>query len=98
MPVRDLSRAVAAVAAAEHGSFARAARALGLTPAAVSKSVAALEAELGRRLFERTTRAMRPTVAGEAYLDACRRALSILDEGEAAARGLAALGARAAWT
>lgn len=44
------------VLSAELGSFSAAARRLGLTPAAVSKNVARLEASLGLRLFQRSTR------------------------------------------
>lgn len=55
------------VRSAESGSFAAAARALGLTPAAVGKNVARLEAELGVRLFQRTTRRLSLTEAGEAF-------------------------------
>jgi len=51
---------------AELGSFAHAARRLGLTPAAVGKNVARLEAELGVRLFQRSTRRLSLTEAGEA--------------------------------
>lgn len=43
------------VRSAEVGSFAEAARRLSLTPAAVGKSVAKLEARLGVRLFQRST-------------------------------------------
>lgn len=53
------------VAAADEGSFSAAARRLGLTPAAVSKSVAQLEARLGVRLFQRTTRQLALTTDGE---------------------------------
>ncbi len=48
-------------------SFAAAARALGLTPAAVGKNVARLEASLGVRLFQRSTRRLSLTEAGEAF-------------------------------
>ncbi|SCK25598.1 LysR family transcriptional regulator [Vogesella sp. LIG4] len=63
------------VAAAEHGSFSLAADQLGKTPSAVTKAVAQLEAELGARLFERTTRRMALTEAGRIYLDSARQAL-----------------------
>ncbi len=49
----------------EAGSFSAAAGRLGLTPAAVSKHVAKLERELGARPFQRTTRSLAPTEAGE---------------------------------
>lgn len=53
---------------AEHGSFSSAARVLGLTPAAVSKSVARLESALGLRLFHRSTRRLTLTEGGERFL------------------------------
>lgn len=56
------------VRSAEAGSFAEAARRLGLTPAAVGKNVASLEAHLGVRLFQRSTRSLTLTEAGERFL------------------------------
>jgi len=56
------------VRTAEHGSFSAAARVLGLTPAGVSKNVARLEADLGTRLFHRTTRHLALTEWGERFL------------------------------
>lgn len=53
------------VAAADEGGFSAAARRLGVTPAAVSKSVAQLEARLGVRLFQRSTRSLALTSDGE---------------------------------
>ena len=53
------------IAAADEGSFSAAARRLGLTPAAVSKSVAQFEARLGVRLFQRSTRSLALTTDGE---------------------------------
>jgi DNA-binding transcriptional LysR family regulator len=53
------------VATADGNSFSSAARRLGLTPAAVSKSVARLEAGLGVRLFQRSTRSLSLTAEGE---------------------------------
>jgi DNA-binding transcriptional LysR family regulator len=53
-------------AVAEQGGFARAARRLRLSNAAVSKHVAALEAALGVRLLQRTTRAVSLTAVGRA--------------------------------
>ena len=53
------------VAAADEGGFSAAARRLGLTPAAVSKSVARLESQLGVRLFQRSTRSLSLTTDGE---------------------------------
>jgi DNA-binding transcriptional LysR family regulator len=56
------------VQSAESGSFSAAARRLGLTPAAVSKNVARLEARLGVRLFQRSTRRLTLTEGGERFL------------------------------
>ncbi len=53
------------VASAEETSFSAAARKLGLTPAAISKSVARLESGLGVRLFQRSTRSLSLTGEGE---------------------------------
>lgn len=56
------------VRSAEANSFSAAARLLGLTPAAISKNVATLEGKLGVRLFQRSTRRLTLTEAGEAFL------------------------------
>ncbi|KAF1052437.1 MAG: HTH-type transcriptional regulator DmlR [Stenotrophomonas maltophilia] len=56
------------IRSAQLGSFAAAARQLGLTPAAVSKNVARLEAGLGVRLFQRSTRSLHLTEAGAGFL------------------------------
>ena len=54
------------------GSFSAAARRLALTPAAVSRNVATLESNLGIRLFQRSTRRLTLTEAGERFLIAIR--------------------------
>jgi len=56
------------VRAAEGGSFSEAGRRLGLTAAAVSRNVAMLERNLGVRLFQRSTRKLSLTEAGERFL------------------------------
>jgi DNA-binding transcriptional LysR family regulator len=66
-------------AAATEGGFAAAARRTKLNRAQVSKTIAALEAELGARLFQRTTRRMSLTEAGRRYLAATRGVLETLD-------------------
>jgi len=71
------SRVVAA------GSLSAAARELGLSPALVSRRLAALEARLGVRLVNRTTRALNLTVEGTRYYDACTRVLAEIDEADA---------------
>src|SRR5687768_5962391 len=64
----------------EAGSFAGAARRLGVTPSAVSRRVAALEQELGVPLLHRTTRTLRLTHDGEAFYERCARVLRELNE------------------
>lgn len=66
----------------ERGSFANAATDLGLPPSTVSRRVAALERSVGARLFERTTRSLRPTEIGEqlARLGASIRTLALQAE------------------
>lgn len=53
------------VAVVERASFARAAEHLGLSPSALSQTIRQLEARLGARLLNRTTRSVAPTAAGE---------------------------------
>src|SRR6187402_2908473 len=72
---------------AERGSFAAAARQLNRSPAAVTRAVADLEARLGVRLLNRTTRAVSLTDAGERFLGGARRVLADLTEIEQAAAG-----------
>ncbi|MBX3686866.1 MAG: LysR family transcriptional regulator [Rhodocyclaceae bacterium] len=67
----------------ESGGFTAAAEQLGLSQAQVTRHVAALESELGLRLLERTTRRMRLTEIGEAYLERCRRILALVEEADA---------------
>src|SRR4051812_10272282 len=64
----------------ETGSFAAAARRLGVTPSAVSRRVALLESELGVQLLARTTRSLRLTEDGLAFHERCTRILDELKE------------------
>lgn len=73
--------------AAESGGFTSAATALGLTPAAVSRSVGRLEARLGVRLFVRTTRQVRLTDDGRLYFEHCQQALQQIAEAGRAVTG-----------
>lgn len=68
------------VHAAERGSFAAAARALGISSAAVSKNVANLERALGVRLMNRTTRSLQLTGEGQAFFERARVAIDALSE------------------
>lgn len=70
--------------AAELGNFTAAAEALGVTPAAVSRSVGRLEARLGLRLFVRTTRRVALTDDGRVYFEQCREALTQIELAERA--------------
>jgi DNA-binding transcriptional LysR family regulator len=72
------------VQAVELGGFSLAARALRMTPSAVSKLVARLERRLGARLINRSTRKLLLTAEGEAFLERARRVLVDLDEAERA--------------
>lgn len=65
------------------GSYAEAARRLGLTRSAVSKAVMELEETLGARLLDRTTRRVTPTEAGLAYYERCLAILAQVEETEA---------------
>lgn len=67
------------VEASDAGSFASAARALGISSAAVSKNVASLEQALGIRLMNRTTRKLSITEEGEVFLKQARIAIEALD-------------------
>jgi DNA-binding transcriptional LysR family regulator len=70
------------VAVAQSGSFTRAAEEIGSSKSNVGKAVQRLEARLGTRLFQRTTRAVRLTEDGETYLAAAQEALDGLREAE----------------
>lgn len=84
--MKDLRLLEFAIALDRHRSFARAADSLGVTQPTFSRGIAALEASLGARLFERSTRRVEPTPVGRVLLE---RAESLLLE----AKGLSALAA-----
>jgi len=65
------------------GSLSAAARELGLSPALVSRKLAALESRLGVRLINRTTRSLRLTDEGANYHESCARVLADIEEAEA---------------
>jgi DNA-binding transcriptional LysR family regulator len=69
---------------ADEGSLTAAARATGSSLPAVVRSLAAYEASLGVRLFNRTTRRISLTEEGRQHLDNCRQVLAALEESEAA--------------
>ena len=68
---------------ADSGSLSQAARMLEILPATASASLKRLEQRLKVRLFARSTRSMRLTPEGEIFLEYCRDALALLQEGEA---------------
>ena len=72
----------------EAASFAAAARYFDMSPAMVSKHIQTLEARLGARLLNRTTRRVSPTEVGQDYYERCLRILSDLEEAEQAAGDL----------
>ncbi|HAP25050.1 MAG TPA: LysR family transcriptional regulator [Achromobacter sp.] len=65
---------------ARAGGMSAAARELDVTPAAVSKRLAQIEARLGVRLFNRSTRRLSLTAEGEVYLENARRILGEIDD------------------
>jgi DNA-binding transcriptional LysR family regulator len=75
------------VAVADAASFAEGARRRHVSPTAASRAIAALEDDLGTALFYRTTRSVRLTDAGVAYLARCRAALTELDDAALELRG-----------
>ncbi len=75
---------------AQQESFAEAARMLRLSPSVATRTVAALEAELGVVLLNRTTRSVRLTERGSIYAERCRQILEDVAGADLAARGEAA--------
>jgi len=66
------------------GSLSAAARELGLSPAMVSRRLAALESRLGVRLVNRTTRSLNLTDEGASYYESCARVLAEIEQADAA--------------
>lgn len=87
----DLDALKTFTTAVRAGSFAAAARVLGLTPAMVGRRIQNLEQQFGTRLIERTTRVQRLTEAGETFLaraETVLDAMGELDDSMRAAPGL----------
>ncbi|SMC65332.1 LysR family transcriptional regulator [Kibdelosporangium aridum] len=82
----ELRHLRAAVAVAEHLHFGNAAAALGIAQPRLSQLVKALETDLGVALFDRDTRNVRLTAAGEAFVTGARTALSTVDVASERAR------------
>ncbi len=76
------------VAVAEEGGFSAAAQELGLSKSAASRQISALEEELGAQLLKRSTRSVKLTDSGYAYLERCRALLADLDEADRAVAAL----------
>ncbi|MFV8835436.1 LysR family transcriptional regulator [Aquisalimonas sp.] len=72
----------------EDGSFSAAARALDMTPSAISKQIRRLEDRLGARLFNRTTRRISLTEVGRDFYDRCSRIMMQIEEAEEAVSSL----------
>jgi len=77
---KDLTSLRIFVRTVEIGNFSEVARRIGVTPAMVSKRIAAVEQDIGQRLFNRDTRRLMVTEAGERLYDYCVRALMELDQ------------------
>jgi DNA-binding transcriptional LysR family regulator len=74
------------IAVLDSGSFAGAARRLGVSPGQASKLVSKLEADLGVQLLKRTTRALSPTEVGQAYYERVRLLVEEFDTLDASVR------------
>jgi DNA-binding transcriptional LysR family regulator len=73
----------------ETGSFTRSADMLDIPRATATHAIKQLEARLGTRLLERTTRQVRPTLDGQAFYERCVHVLSELDDAESSLRHVA---------
>lgn len=76
------------VAVVEAEGFAGGARKLCMSPPAVTRAIAALEARLGVKLLNRTTRYVRMTEAGQKYLEDAKRIIALADEADDAVLGI----------
>lgn len=81
--MHDLNDLAYFAAVAEHGGFAAAGRALGIPKSKLSRRIAMLEARLGVRLLQRTTRRFAVTETGKAFLQHCRAMLAEAEAAEA---------------
>lgn len=72
------------LAVADHGGFTRAAEVLHVSQPTLSQQIRQLEESLGVSLFDRTSRTVKPTDAGEAYIECARRVLVELEAGKRA--------------
>ncbi|MGF1611677.1 MAG: LysR family transcriptional regulator [Kiloniellales bacterium] len=88
--MQDLSSLAVFARVVEAGGFSAAAGTLGLSKSAVSKQVSRLEARLGIRLLNRTTRRLSLTEAGALFYEGCQRMVAEAEAAEAAVTHLAA--------
>jgi DNA-binding transcriptional LysR family regulator len=84
--VKSIRGVVGFVRTVEAGSFAGAAKNLGITPVAVSKSVQRLERQLGVRLLQRSTRKLSLTEEGRVYYERCIGPLRELEHAQSTIR------------
>ena len=68
------------IALDEHGSFARAAAALGLSQSALSRSIQSVERQTGNNLFVRTASGVEPTDSGRVFIDRIRQIAQLTDD------------------
>lgn len=80
--MESLSGIAVFVQTAQAQSFVVAGRTMGISSSAVSKSISRLEARLGVRLFQRSTRSVRLTTEGNVFLERCQRILGELEAAE----------------
>lgn len=93
MPRLDINRSGemdAFVQVVDRGGFSAAARALGMTPSAISKLIGRLEARLATQLVHRSTRKLQLTPEGQTFYERSVRVLADLDEAERCAAAGAA--------
>ena len=89
--LHDWNDARLLIACAECGSFARAGALLGIDQSTVSRRISALEAAIGRPLFNRRRSGASPTPAGQALLERARQMEAAASQFETALRGLSTL-------
>jgi len=83
-----LTRIKAFTLVVETGSFSAASDRMGISRAAASKYVSQLEAQLGARLLNRTTRRVSATESGRMYFERCKEMLHLMDEADDMVTGL----------
>jgi len=83
-----LTRIKAFTLVVETGSFSAASKRMGITRAAASKYVSQLEAQLGARLLNRTTRRVSTTESGRLYFERCKEMLLLMEEADDMVTGL----------